>query len=190
MILIFTIIRLTRESLAGIDLTLSAGRQAPTPFPCPTGQAGFGEGGLEPSFFRVLKAKRMKTIVLNIFLCFIAALAFSQDIRKGETVYFQNDSKNESAADVAEELRSKLGGYFNFTNDKNKADHIMKLHIETGRGITLTSWGGKSILCSVTMISKNGEIICVYSDLTERELEKAPRIVKEHFIQISKQNKG
>src|SRR5699024_548707 len=29
------------------------------------------------------------------------------------------------------------------------------------------------------------EIICVYSDLTELELENAPEIVKEHFLNLS-----
>lgn len=33
---------------------------------------------------------------------------------------------------------------------------------------------------------KAGEIICVYSDLTEFELENAPEKVKEHFINLSK----
>jgi len=31
-----------------------------------------------------------------------------------------------------------------------------------------------------------GEIICVYSDLSELELENAPEIVKEHFLSLSK----
>ena len=35
---------------------------------------------------------------------------------------------------------------------------------------------------------KNGEIICVYSDLCELELENAPLKVKEHFLQIEKVN--
>jgi len=33
---------------------------------------------------------------------------------------------------------------------------------------------------------KNGEIICVYSDLCEFELENAPEKVKEHFLNINK----
>ena len=33
---------------------------------------------------------------------------------------------------------------------------------------------------------KNGEIICVYSDLCELELENAPIKVREHFLQIEK----
>lgn len=33
---------------------------------------------------------------------------------------------------------------------------------------------------------KNGEIICVYSDLCEYELENAPDIVKEHFLSLDK----
>jgi hypothetical protein len=33
---------------------------------------------------------------------------------------------------------------------------------------------------------KNGEIICVYSDLCELELENAPDIVKEHFLSLNK----
>ena len=33
---------------------------------------------------------------------------------------------------------------------------------------------------------KNGEIICVYSDLCELELENAPIKVKEHFLNIEK----
>jgi len=33
---------------------------------------------------------------------------------------------------------------------------------------------------------KNGEIICVYSDLCEFELENAPDIVKEHFLSLDK----
>ncbi|MCF8364683.1 MAG: hypothetical protein K9H16_02800 [Bacteroidales bacterium] len=33
---------------------------------------------------------------------------------------------------------------------------------------------------------KNGEIICVYSDLCEFELENAPEKVKEHFLNLDK----
>ena len=33
---------------------------------------------------------------------------------------------------------------------------------------------------------KNGEIICVYSDLCEFELDKAPEKVKEHFLNLEK----
>jgi len=35
---------------------------------------------------------------------------------------------------------------------------------------------------------KRGEIICVYSDLTEYELENAPEKVKSHFLSLSKEN--
>ncbi len=35
---------------------------------------------------------------------------------------------------------------------------------------------------------KSGEIICVYSDLTEFELENAPDRVKEHFINLNTNN--
>ena len=31
---------------------------------------------------------------------------------------------------------------------------------------------------------KNGEIICVYSDLSEFELESAPEKVKQHFLNL------
>ena len=34
---------------------------------------------------------------------------------------------------------------------------------------------------------KNDQIICVYSDLCELELENAPEKVKEHFLSIRKQ---
>lgn len=34
---------------------------------------------------------------------------------------------------------------------------------------------------------KSGEIICVYSDLTEFELENAPEKIKEHFINLDKE---
>ena len=33
---------------------------------------------------------------------------------------------------------------------------------------------------------KNGEIICVYSDLCEFELENAPEKIKEHFLNLDK----
>ncbi|MFY8186679.1 MAG: hypothetical protein ACOVLC_01855 [Flavobacterium sp.] len=33
---------------------------------------------------------------------------------------------------------------------------------------------------------KNGEIICVYSDLCEFELENAPEKVKKHFLSLDK----
>ena len=33
---------------------------------------------------------------------------------------------------------------------------------------------------------KNGEIICVFSDLCELELENAPDKVKEHFLSLKK----
>lgn len=33
---------------------------------------------------------------------------------------------------------------------------------------------------------KNGELICVFSDLCELELESAPNKVKEHFLSLDK----
>ncbi len=33
---------------------------------------------------------------------------------------------------------------------------------------------------------KNGDIICVYSDLCELELENAPEKIKEHFLNLNK----
>jgi hypothetical protein len=33
---------------------------------------------------------------------------------------------------------------------------------------------------------KNGELVCVYSDLCEFELEKAPKKVKEHFLSLDR----
>jgi hypothetical protein len=33
---------------------------------------------------------------------------------------------------------------------------------------------------------KNGSIICVYSDLSEFELENAPEKIKEHFLSLDK----
>ena len=35
---------------------------------------------------------------------------------------------------------------------------------------------------------KTGEITCVYSDLTEFELENAPEKVKEHFINLPREH--
>jgi len=35
----------------------------------------------------------------------------------------------------------------------------------------------------------SGEIICVYSDLTEYELENAPEKIKSHFLNIDKKTK-
>ncbi len=35
---------------------------------------------------------------------------------------------------------------------------------------------------------KNGEIICVYSDLTELELENAPEPIKIHFLSLNQQH--
>ena len=36
---------------------------------------------------------------------------------------------------------------------------------------------------------RSGEIICVYSDLTEYELENAPEKIKSHFLNIDKKTK-
>ena len=33
---------------------------------------------------------------------------------------------------------------------------------------------------------RSGEVICVYSDLCEYELENAPKIVKDHFLNLEK----
>ena len=35
---------------------------------------------------------------------------------------------------------------------------------------------------------KNGEIICVYSDLCEYELENAPQFVKDHFLNLNREH--
>jgi predicted nucleic acid-binding protein len=34
---------------------------------------------------------------------------------------------------------------------------------------------------------QNGEIVCVYSDLCEYELENAPETIKEHFLSLNKE---
>ncbi len=50
----------------------------------------------------------MKISILNILLVSISAIAFSQEIKKDDIIYLQNDSKNENAAKVENQLISKL----------------------------------------------------------------------------------
>lgn len=47
----------------------------------------------------------------------------------------------------------------------------------------------KDITSKLINMILNNEIICVYSDLTETELKKAPERVKEFFLKIPKEKK-
>ena len=103
----------------------------------------------------------MKPIILTaLFMYAGVTLAQDQLLKKGNTVYVEA-SKSDVGNSAGQELRDALQswGYWKVAGSKSNADFVLKLNTKVSGGVTWTSWGGKSVALSASLLSKNNEEI-------------------------------
>ncbi|HEV7379037.1 MAG TPA: hypothetical protein VGN64_04540 [Dyadobacter sp.] len=101
----------------------------------------------------------MKNSMLAIFMIVsVTAIGQDQALKKGNAVYVEAN-KSDVGQSAAQELASALKewGYWNVTASKSGADFVLKLDSRVSGGVTWTSWGGKSVALSASMLDKKGE---------------------------------
>lgn len=106
----------------------------------------------------------MKKAIITLLLFTASYFSYSQSadvIKKGNAVYVESNSSNDHTKQLKEELVNRLGewDYWKITDDKKNADFVMEVEAEASKGITLTSWGGTSMIAKVKLNSKSGETI-------------------------------
>jgi hypothetical protein len=97
--------------------------------------------------------------MLAIFMIVsVTAIGQDQALKKGNAVYVEAN-KSDVGQSAAQELASALKewGYWNVTASKSGADFVLKLDSRVSGGVTWTSWGGKSVALSASMLDKKGE---------------------------------
>lgn len=99
-------------------------------------------------------------IYMLVLLIAVSTWASGQDqaLQKGNAVYIEAN-KSDVGQSAAQELASALKewGYWNVAGSKSSADFIIKLDSKVSGGVTWTSWGGKSVALSASMVSKKGD---------------------------------
>lgn len=101
-------------------------------------------------------------LTLLVFGTALFCQAQSPDLtQKGKAVFVGNNSANDHAKQLQEDIVSRLKewGYWKVADNKNDADFIMEIATETSKGITMTSWGGTSVMAKVKLNSKTGQTI-------------------------------
>lgn len=101
----------------------------------------------------------MKTVLVIMLMAFTGiVMAQENGIRKGQFVYIQQTSSNNNIKDLKAELISELNnwGYWKITSSKEDADLIFDLQVDSHRGMTMTSWGGQTVIASAVLSDKNG----------------------------------
>jgi len=99
--------------------------------------------------------------ILFLLLMISAPAAFAQTevLQKGKAVYIQQASVNDEVKDYKEELKKQLEdwGYWKVVADKAAADFILDLNVDSHKGITATSWGGRTVIVDALLHTKDGE---------------------------------
>ncbi|GAB3334379.1 hypothetical protein GCM10027299_42550 [Larkinella ripae] len=99
--------------------------------------------------------------ILFLFVSLTALAQTDGQFKKGNTVYIESTTKNESSQETvnafAENLKEQ--GYWQVASDKQAADFVIKLSVEASKGITATSWGGTSVACSAQVCDKSGSVL-------------------------------
>ena len=111
-----------------------------------------------------LKNQHVKKAFLIFFLSTIISFSYAQSsdvLKKGNSVYIECSSANDHAKNLKEQLVSRMGewNYWKMADNKKDADFVMEVETEASKGITLTSWGGTSVMAKVKLDSKTGETI-------------------------------
>ena len=99
-------------------------------------------------------------IYMLALLIAVSTWASGQDqaLQKGNAVYIEAN-KRDVGQSAAQELAGALKewGYWNVAGSKSSADFIIKLDSKVSGGVTWTSWGGKSVALSASMVNKKGD---------------------------------
>lgn len=106
----------------------------------------------------------MKKAIFTLLLFATTYFSYAQTadvIKKENTVYVESNSSNDHAKQLKDELISRLTewGYWKITDNKKSADFIMEVEAEASKGITMTSFGGTSVMAKVKLNSKSGDTI-------------------------------
>ena len=106
----------------------------------------------------------MKKIILSLMLSTLACFCYSQSteaIKKGNSVFVEGDYANDEVKKLKENLLTRLEewGYWKISGDKKNADFIMEVAANSSKGITLTSWGGTTVMARIKLKSKTGDTI-------------------------------
>ena len=90
----------------------------------------------------------------------LPVMTFAQDqsLKKGSAVYIEAN-KSDVGQSAAQELAGSLKewGYWKVAGSKSSADFVLKLDSKVSGGVTWTSWGGKSVALSASLLDKGGE---------------------------------
>ncbi|TYR35925.1 hypothetical protein FXV77_10780 [Sphingobacterium phlebotomi] len=103
--------------------------------------------------------------ILVIILLILPYIGVSQSAlttpEKSSKIYVAGVSKNEDAINAVDKLVDDLKdwSYWEVKSAKDEADFILKIDIETSKGVTLTSWGGTSYSLIAQIIDKSGDIL-------------------------------
>ncbi|RYY57476.1 MAG: hypothetical protein EOO09_02590 [Chitinophagaceae bacterium] len=106
----------------------------------------------------------MKKLIPVFAFLFATGTASAQELAiasKGNKVYIENTSKNDNAVKTADELKERVGewNYWTVVNSPAEADFVLAAETEVSKGITATSWGGKSYVLTGKIKDKKGEVV-------------------------------
>ncbi|MDJ1469262.1 hypothetical protein [Xanthocytophaga flava] len=105
----------------------------------------------------------MKRYLICLCLFFSLGYSIAQQaaLKAGNKVFVENTSKNENAIHTAEQLEAQLKewGYWKVVDKKEAADFQIKIDVTASKGITLTSWGGTSVMLVAKLIDPKGEVM-------------------------------
>lgn len=102
-----------------------------------------------------------KYFIWLFLLSIVSVSAQTTRLEKGSKVFVKNTSKNENAIKTADEaaLRLKEWAYWNVVNNKSEADFTLQVETTVSKGITATSWGGKSYTLVAKIMDKKDEVV-------------------------------
>jgi len=103
----------------------------------------------------------MKPIFLTLtMLCSTIVFAQEQVFKKGNTVYVEAN-KTDVGKSAAQELKTALQewDYWKVASSRGEADFVLKLDTKISGGVTWTSWGGKSVALSASLMTKGNDEI-------------------------------
>lgn len=104
--------------------------------------------------------KHLFLLHLILLMSVSVIIAQNNEGQKGSRVYILQ-SKKKGAAEVVNDFKEALRswGYWKVVNTEKDADILIDVNVDTHRGVTWTSWGGKSVSVSATVLSKKKETI-------------------------------
>jgi hypothetical protein len=104
----------------------------------------------------------MKNLIFFLLLVSSTVAAQPGDLfKKGNTVYLEPSSKNPNIQETEQAFLENLreSGTWTMVANKQQANYVIKLDVETSKGIRLTSWGGTSVDCRAKIYDKNDTVV-------------------------------